>query len=923
MCHEYGTNQWHLLTPDINGSYANGTWSATAPMPDGSDTSTAGGGCNPCTYAPLYFYSGVLPDGRVVVVGGEYNTNGTTWTNIGFMYDPEIDTWSAQLTVPFAAGCVGDAQGIILEDGRLLLADSICSRNIAEFDPATLTFTALNPTGKADSNNEENWNILPDGTVLTVDSRIASQFEIYDPSTNAWTPGTTPVNLADTGPGVGTSREVGPGVLRPDGTLIYFSGNSLGQNAAYDTATGIWTNAPAMDFPLVSMQTYHYAVADGVASLLPNGNVLVMGSPVINGTPFNTPSHFYEFDGTNLSAVTDSPNAASFKAYHGRMLLLPSGEVLLTAYNQGATQDVMLYSNGGAPQNAWRPVITSAPAVVTPGNTYDISGYLFNGFSEGATYGDDAAMSTNYPLVRITNQATGHVFYARTHDHSRMGVQLVGSTEVVTTEFDVPPGLEAGPSELVVVANGIPSLPIIVNGPDLSISKSHAPALFTQGDVGDTFTLTVSNIGPEPTSGAVTVVDTLPPSLSATAISGPGWTCALGTLTCTRADALAASASYPDITVTVNVANDAPILVTNEAVVSGGGEADNATDNNTVLESVDVRQHTTTTVQSATADYHDEVTLSATVTPAGVSGTVEFFVDGGSVGLGTYDSLTGVATRTYLIPLPSGSYDLRADFTSGEVLYLDSTHTLANGLTVTHEETTVSYTGDTVIPVGGTATMSALLVEDGANDDDGDGGALPISGRSVHFTLGTGATEQSCDAVTDASGVATCPISPVAQPLGPGTVAGAFAGDAYYLPDSDAADTMIFAFLATGSFAVGDLAAAPGATVTFWSSEWPLANPLSTTPTPTSFKGFVNGLSVEPPVCGAPWTTRQGGNSVAPPKAGEIPAYMGVVVPTSVSKRGPVTSGDTAGIVVVQTNPGYAPNPGHPGTGTVVAQYCP
>jgi hypothetical protein len=134
---------------------------------------------------------------------------------------------------------------------------------------------------------------------------------------------------------------------------------------------------------------------------------------------------------------------------------------------------------------------------------------------------------------------------------------------------------------------------------------------------------------------------------------------------------------------------------------------------------------------------------------------------------------------------------------------------------------------------------------------------------------------------------------------------------------------MIFAFLATGSFAVGDLSAVPGATVTFWSSEWYLANALSGGPAPASFKGFVNGLSVEPPVCGAPWTTRQGGNSVAPPPAGDIPAYMGVVVSTGVAKSGAVTAGDTARIVVVQTNPGYAPNPGHSGTGTVVAQYCP
>ena len=52
MCHRYNTNQWWRLIPDNLGSYADGTWSATAPMPDGTDTS---GSCAPCVYAPLYY----------------------------------------------------------------------------------------------------------------------------------------------------------------------------------------------------------------------------------------------------------------------------------------------------------------------------------------------------------------------------------------------------------------------------------------------------------------------------------------------------------------------------------------------------------------------------------------------------------------------------------------------------------------------------------------------------------------------------------------------------------------------------------------------------------------------------------------------------------------------------------------------------
>ncbi len=73
--------------------------------------------------------------------------------------------------------------------------------------------------------------------------------------------------------------------------------------------------------------------------------------------------------------------------------------------------------------------------------------------------------------------------------------------------------------------------------PDLTIGKTNAPGSFVRGQTG-TYTLTVTNISTGPaasTAGTVSVVDTLPAGLTATAISGTGWACVLGTLTCTRA----------------------------------------------------------------------------------------------------------------------------------------------------------------------------------------------------------------------------------------------------------------------------------------------------------------------------------------------------------------------------------------------------
>jgi hypothetical protein len=220
MCHEYNTNRWHRLKPDINGSYQNGSWDVpgftVADMPNDNDPTI---GCVNCPYQPLYFASAVLPDGRVVVIGGEYNNLVPLWTNIGFVYNPVTNTWSEQITVPGDWCCAGgtgtgaicDAQSTILTNGTMLLAN-IAHTFIASFDPSTLTFTAFTPAGKDDINDEEGWNQLPNGTFLAVDSRFQTSFEVFDPLTNSWeTRGSTVVNLADTGTGTVGSDEVGQG----------------------------------------------------------------------------------------------------------------------------------------------------------------------------------------------------------------------------------------------------------------------------------------------------------------------------------------------------------------------------------------------------------------------------------------------------------------------------------------------------------------------------------------------------------------------------------------------------------------------------------------------------------------------------------------------------------------------------------------
>ena len=135
---------------------------------------------------------------------------------------------------------------------------------------------------------------------------------------------------------------------------------------------------------------------------------------------------------------------------------------------------------------------------------------------------------------------------------------------------------------------------------DLTITKTHT-GTFTRGQNGANWVITVKNSGAGPTLGAVTVVDTLPnvthPPV-ATAISGTGWTCTLATLTCTRSDALASGASYPPITLTVNIPINIQNNFTNTATVSGGGETntgnDTATDTVSLGPPIVITPHATT-----------------------------------------------------------------------------------------------------------------------------------------------------------------------------------------------------------------------------------------------------------------------------------------------------------------------------------------
>jgi hypothetical protein len=312
---------------------------------------------------------------------------------------------------------------------------------------------------------------------------------------------------------------------------------------------------------------------------------------------------------------------------------------------------------------------------------------------------------------------------------------------------------------------------------------------------------------------------------------------------------------------------------------------------------------------SASGDFHDPTIVSATLTrqydASAIAGkSVHFTVSSQSCDAVT--SVDGQASCTITPQDPAGVYTITATF-AGDAGSQPSSDTKA--FTVTREQTSLQYTGDTVIANGGTMHASAVLRE--------DDGSPAIAGRSVTFTLGSGAAAQSCTALTDSAGRAACDIAAVAQPLGPGSVQAVFAQDAYYLASSDSASTIVYAFPSHGAFAVGEASATPGAPVTFFGAQWGSNNSLSGGAAPNAFKGFATTPG-NPPTCGASFTANPG-DSGSPPSS--VPSYMGTLVTSKVTKSGSNIVGTITRIVVVKTS-SYGPSPGAGGTGAVVAIVC-
>jgi hypothetical protein len=430
-------NSFYIMSPDSTGDYSNGTWAGPYNLQSG--------------YAPFFFGTALLLDGKTFVVeGGEYNNGQSVWTTLGAVgiITPFGGASFVANAPPTGWSTIGDAQNTVLSDGRYLQANC-CTKQTAFYNGPNSWIAG--PSVLAVRNDESSYTALPDGRVLMVDVQTNSNCGNSTKSTeylkadgSAWVcgPQTTQQLWQQSDQELGSAVLFYPSANHPKGGVFQYGGNVVATNIL-DFASFTWATGPTLN---------NMDQADGPGALEPNGKVLVMVSPGL----FNTGCQFQEFDpvaGT-LATTANSSQCPSSSSYEGHMMILPSGQIASLSFET----TMHLYNPVPGVVSGVAPTIIPASNAYLGGSKNNILyGIQLNGLSENNAYGDDYQMPSNYPLIRFTSGST--VWWGFTHDDS---THSIAPGTVSYTKFDLNPSMPPGTYQMQVVTNGIPSNSVTV-----------------------------------------------------------------------------------------------------------------------------------------------------------------------------------------------------------------------------------------------------------------------------------------------------------------------------------------------------------------------------------------------------------------------------------------------------------------------------
>jgi autotransporter-associated beta strand protein len=448
------------------------------------------------------YASNLLPSGKLLVIGGENSNsmdpnNDGSDTRTGDVYNPDADTWATITDFPLLTG-FGDQSTVLLPNGKILAGSG------PQPNSATRTFTYLfDPTAPnggswsltvgnkqhGDASGEESWLLLPGGNVSSYDLNSGAtsiQAQRYSASSGTWTDASDTTGTVKPLTGGYIVGEIGGPMRLLDGRVFWPGAN--GRTAIYNPSNGQWTAGPTMPTDTTDSQAQstptqgHLAAIDAPSAILPNGHVLLclsslqydslqmadVGNPIARAhlceydPAVGTVGTFVEQDSTNTTFVgpqqgDDLPTAlGKVSCQVTSMLALPNGHVLLST---GTSTQMWDYTpDGGVSSQASPPTVSTVSR--NADGTYTLTDTYLTGDSEGASYGDDAEMSTNFPIVRLTSGT--NVWYCKTYGWTP-GV-ADGATR--TVQFTLPGGLPAGNYSLQVCASGLASAAVSFNTPD-------------------------------------------------------------------------------------------------------------------------------------------------------------------------------------------------------------------------------------------------------------------------------------------------------------------------------------------------------------------------------------------------------------------------------------------------------------------------
>jgi uncharacterized repeat protein (TIGR01451 family) len=552
----------------------------TDPMPPGVTTTSGNTGtCVGVTVTPttITMASGtVLPAGGCTIVVTVTSTTPGTVTNTTASLQTNAGTAppaSAPLTINAAIATLGK---------------TILPATIVSGSTSTLTLTLGNPNATALTLTADFTDPMPAGVTTTSGNTGTCTGVAVTPALITMASGSTiPAGGCTI---VVTITSTTPGTVTNTTGTVQTGGGTTPAASAPLTVTAVSSAVGKTILPATIL-------SGGAATL-----TLTLGNP--NATPLTLTAAFTDPMPAGVTTTSGNAGTCTGVAVTPALITMASGStipaggctivVTITSTTPGTVTNTTgpLQTDGGASPPASAPLTVTAaaatlsksiaPPSIVPGGTATLTLTLGN---PNATPLALTAVFTDPMPAGVTTTSgntgtcTGVTVTPTTITMASGSTIPAGGCTIVVTITSTTPGTVTNTTGPLQTSGGTAppaSAPITVTaGVDLTIAKRNTGP-FTPGQIGAQYEIVVSNLGTEPTSGLVTVTDTLPTGLTPTAIGGPGWTCTQPSGPCTRSDPLAPGASHPAVTLTVNVAANAPSPLVNFVAVQGGGDANGA-----------------------------------------------------------------------------------------------------------------------------------------------------------------------------------------------------------------------------------------------------------------------------------------------------------------------------------------------------------